>query len=40
MVDFYDGIYDAIVNDKPVPVSAEDGLNVMKIIEEAFKSNE
>ena len=38
--DYYNGIYDAIVNDKPVPVSAEDGLNVIKIIEKAFESNE
>ena len=37
--DYYNGIYEAIRNDKPVPVSAEDGLKVIKIIEGAFKSS-
>ncbi len=37
--EYYDAMYEAIVNDAPVPVSAEDGLNVIKIIEAAFKSN-
>ncbi len=37
--EYYDGIYEAIRNDKPVPVSAADGLNVIKIIEAAFKSD-
>jgi predicted dehydrogenase len=37
--DYYDGVYEAIRNNRPVPVSAEDGLNVIKIIEAAFKSN-
>jgi len=37
--DYYDGIYEAIRNDKPVPVSAEDGLKVIRIIEAAFKSS-
>lgn len=36
---YYDGIYEAIRNDKPVPVSAEDALDVIKIIETAFKSS-
>ena len=38
--DYYNGIYDAIRNDKPVPVSAEDGLKVVKIIEAAYKSSD
>ena len=38
--DYYDGIYEAIRNDKPVPVSGEDALNVIKIIETAFKSSD
>lgn len=38
--DYYDGIYEAIRNDKPVPVSAEDGLKVIKIIEAAFESSD
>ena len=37
--DYYDVMYDAIRNGKPVPVSAEDGLKVIKIIERAVKSN-
>lgn len=37
--DYYDGIYEAIRNDKEVPVTAEDGLKVIKIIEAAFKSS-
>jgi len=37
-MDYYNGIYDALRNDKPLPVSAEDGLKVVLIIEAAFKS--
>jgi Predicted dehydrogenases and related proteins len=37
--DYYNGIYEALRNNKPVPVSAHDGLNVIKIIETAFKSS-
>lgn len=37
--EYYDGIYNAIRNDKPVPVTAAEGLNVIKIIEVAFKSS-
>jgi scyllo-inositol 2-dehydrogenase (NADP+) len=36
---YYDGVFDAIRNKAAVPVSAEDGLKVIKIIEAAFKSN-
>ncbi|MEO8772069.1 MAG: Gfo/Idh/MocA family oxidoreductase [Ferruginibacter sp.] len=39
-MEFYDGIYEAIVHDKKLPVSAEDGLNVMKIIDAVQKSQE
>ncbi|MEO6253933.1 MAG: Gfo/Idh/MocA family oxidoreductase [Ferruginibacter sp.] len=35
---YYDGIYDAIRNDKPLPVTAEEGLNVIRIIEASFQS--
>ena len=38
--DYYDGIYEAIRNNKPVPVKAEDGVNVIKIIEAVTKSNQ
>lgn len=35
---YYEGMYQAIVHDAEVPVTAEDGLRVMKIIEAAFLS--
>ena len=35
---FYNGVYEALRKDKPVPVTAEEGLNVIRIIEAAFKS--
>lgn len=35
---YYDGIYEAVRNDKPLPVTAAEGLNVIIIIEAAFKS--
>lgn len=38
--DFYDGLHKAITSNSPVPVSAQDGLNTMLIIEAARKSNE
>lgn len=37
---YYDGIYNAIRNDKPLPVTAQEGLNVISVIEAAFKSIE
>jgi len=37
--DYYTGIYNAIVHDQPMPVSAEDGLNVIRIIEKARQSS-
>jgi predicted dehydrogenase len=37
--EYYDGIYEAIRNKKAVPVSPEDGLNVVKLIELAYQSN-
>ncbi len=38
-MEFYDGLYGAIINNKKPPVSGEDGLNVMKIIEAVQESN-
>ena len=35
---YYNGLYHAFRNDKPLPVTAEDGLNVIRIIGAAFKS--
>lgn len=37
--EYYDGIYDALRNDKEVPVSADDGMKVIKVIEAAYSSN-
>ena len=37
--EYYNGIYEAIVNDEQVPVSADDGLKVIKVIEAAYKSS-
>lgn len=39
-MDYYNGMYDALRNDKPLPVTAEEGLNVICIIEAAFRSVE
>ncbi|MBD0277526.1 MAG: Gfo/Idh/MocA family oxidoreductase [Flavisolibacter sp.] len=38
--DYYNGIYEAIRNGAPIPVTASDGLNVIRIITAAFKSND
>ena len=37
--DFFEGLYQAIINDKPEPVTAQDGVNVMRIIEAAIQSS-
>jgi predicted dehydrogenase len=37
---FFDGVYESIVNGKQEPVTAQDGVNVMRIIEAAFQSND
>lgn len=38
-MDYFDGIYDAIQNGESVPISGSDGLNVIRIIEAAIKSD-
>ena len=38
--DFFEGVYQSIANDKPGPVTAQDGVNVMRIIEAAIQSSE
>ena len=38
--DYYDAVYNAIIYNKPMPVTADDGINVMKILEAAVKSND
>jgi predicted dehydrogenase len=37
--DYYKGIYEAIRNNKPVPVSAEEGEKVIRIIQAAYESS-
>ncbi len=39
-LDYYQGIYAALRENKPNPVTPEDGLNVVKVIEAVFKSSE
>ena len=36
---YYDAVYKAITENKPMPVTCDDGINVMKIIEAARKSD-
>ena len=38
--DYYDGIYNAIRNNGNVPVSGEEGMKVIQVIEAAIKSNQ
>jgi scyllo-inositol 2-dehydrogenase (NADP+) len=37
--EYYDAMYEAIRNNKPLPVTAEEGRNVICIIEAAYRSN-
>jgi predicted dehydrogenase len=36
---FFDEVYDSIANDKEEPVTGQDGLRVMQIIEAAIQSS-
>lgn len=36
---YYDGVYDSIANDKAMPVTADDGINVMKVIDAVYLSS-
>ncbi len=38
--DFFEGVYQSIANDKTEPVTAQEGVHVMQIIEAAIQSNE
>lgn len=38
-LDFYEGVYQALRNDKPVPVTAAEGMLVVRVIETAFESS-
>ena len=38
--EFYDSMYEALRNNKPVPVSAEEGTDIIRVITAAYKSNE
>lgn len=37
--EFYDGMYEAIRNGQPVPVTPEDGTDILRIIEAAYRSS-
>lgn len=37
--EYYEGIAEALINKKPAPVTAQEGVNVMKIIDAAFESH-
>ncbi len=37
--EYYDAVYKAITEDAPLPVTADDGINVMRIIEASVSSN-
>ncbi|MEO5890389.1 MAG: Gfo/Idh/MocA family oxidoreductase [Ferruginibacter sp.] len=37
--DYYDGVYKALTRDQPMPVTVDDGINVMRIIETALQSS-
>ena len=36
---YYDGVYHALANNKPMPVTVDDGINVMKIIDAVYQSS-
>ncbi len=38
-MDYYEGMYQSIRNGKPLEVTAEQGLDIIKVIEAAYKSN-
>lgn len=39
-LEFYDGVYTALTQNSAMPVTVDDGIRVMQIIEAAFRSNE
>ena len=39
-MNYYDMLYKSISNNEPLPVAAEEGMNVIKIIEAAIRSSE
>jgi predicted dehydrogenase len=38
--EYYDAVYKAIIDDGPMPVTVEDGIRVMRVIEAAFESSQ
>ena len=38
-MEFYDGMYEAIRNGAPVPVTPQDGIDILRVIEAAYTSN-
>jgi scyllo-inositol 2-dehydrogenase (NADP+) len=37
-MDFFTGVYEAIRHDKPLPVTAEEGTRIIRVIEKAYES--
>jgi scyllo-inositol 2-dehydrogenase (NADP+) len=37
--EYYDGVYQAIAHNKPMPVTADDGINVMRVIDAVYLSS-
>lgn len=37
-MDYFTGIYEAIRNDRPLPVTAEEGVSIIRVIEKAYQS--
>ncbi|HMC99097.1 MAG TPA: Gfo/Idh/MocA family oxidoreductase, partial [Ferruginibacter sp.] len=37
--DFYAAVYESLITGSPMPVTADDGINVMRIIEASLESN-
>jgi predicted dehydrogenase len=38
-MEFYDGIYQSLINGEPLPVTAEEATRVIMVIEKAYQSN-
>jgi predicted dehydrogenase len=37
-MDFFTGVYEAIRNGKPLPVTAEEAVRIIRVIEKAYES--
>jgi scyllo-inositol 2-dehydrogenase (NADP+) len=37
-MDFFTGVYEAIRHDRPLPVTAEEAVKIIRVIEKAYES--